>query len=160
MSLVEDLQGRSRSGSRPQGSLSEGPLPPGPVSSHPPVTFSLKDLFYLPWATRFNLGGVEHVAAQQLAEVCDLLSLFHFSASSAPNLLGNTLVKFFACIYYSQVSCKCYRDYSWFANQVAVLRLDFSSRDSCKAGFNLSHRLQPWLYEKGQCFWDQGCGQI
>lgn len=121
------------------------PLQPAPGSSHPPATFSPKDLFCLTWATRFNLGIVEYVAAQQLTEGYDLQSLFHFSASSAPDVLFDTLVMFFACIYHSQVSHKCYGDHSGFANQVAGLRLDFSSRDNCKAGFNLSHRLQPWL---------------
>lgn len=116
------------------------PLQPAPGSSHPPATFSLKDLFRLTWATHFNLGIVEYAAAQQLTEGCDLQSLFHFSASSAPDVLVDTLVMFFACIYHC-----IYGDRSWFANQVAGLRLDFSSRDNCKAGFNLSHRLQPWL---------------
>lgn len=121
---------------------SNSPLQPEPVSSHHPVTFSLKDLFCLTGAACINLGNVKHVAAQQFTEGCDLLSLFHFSASSVPDVLVDTLVMFFSCIYHSQVSRKCYGDCSWFANQAAGLRLNLSSRDECKLGFNLSHRLQ------------------
>lgn len=117
-------------------------LQPEPLSSHSP-TFFLRT-----WATSFNLGGVEHIAAQQLTESCDLLSLFHCSASSAPDVLADTLIMFFTCIFHSQASCKCYGDCSWFANQVEMLRLSFASRDSCKKdlkGFNLGHRQKPWL---------------
>lgn len=121
---------------------SNSPLQPEPVSSHHPVTFSLKDLFCLTGAACINLGNVKHVAAQQFTEGCDLLSLFHFSASSVPDVLVDTLVMFFSCIYHSQVSHKCYGDCSWFANQAVGLRLNLSSRDECKVGFNLSHRLQ------------------
>lgn len=71
------------------------PLQPEPSFSHHPVTFSLMDLFCLTWATCINLGSVEYVAAQKFTEGCDLLSLFHFSASSAPDVLFDTLVMFF-----------------------------------------------------------------
>lgn len=114
-------------------------LQPEPVSPHS-STFLLRI-----WATSFNLGGMEHIAARQLTESCDLVSLFHFSASSAPDVLADTLIMFFTCIYHSQASCKGYGDCSWFANQVERLRLGFTGRDSCKEGFNLSHRLKPWL---------------
>lgn len=107
-----------------------------PLSPHSP-TFLLRT-----WVTSFDLGGVEDIAALQLTESCDLLSLFHFSASSAPDVPADTLVIFFTCIYHSQASCKYYGDCRWFAKQVERLRLGFASRHGYKEEFNLSHRLK------------------